>query len=101
MGTQEGIFCSTFTALRQGNSQAQAARAEKDGTNQGHRSPRGKTGVFLASPTDFRYAEMRRDRNFRFGHEGEAKWIEFSGGHRLPPVGVYEEAADRLEGHRL
>jgi predicted esterase len=59
--------------------------------------PEGKWAVFLASPTDFRYQEMQRDRNFLVKHQWKIKWIEFSGGHTLAPVAVYEQAANWLE----
>lgn len=61
--------------------------------------PQGKVAVFLASPTDFRYKEMQRDRGFLAGHGWKTKWIEFSGSHSLAPVGVYEQTADWLEAN--
>jgi poly(3-hydroxybutyrate) depolymerase len=59
--------------------------------------PERKWAVFLASPTDFRYQEMQRDRKFLELHRWKAKWIEFSGGHMLAPLPVYEQAAEWLE----
>jgi len=59
--------------------------------------PEGKWAVFLASPTDFRYQEMHRDRNFLEAHHWKTTWIEFSGGHMIAPVTIYQEAADWLE----
>jgi predicted esterase len=61
--------------------------------------PQRKVAVFLASPTDFRYTEMRRDRDFLAGRGWKTKWIEFSGGHALAPAEVYEQAADWLEAN--
>ncbi len=53
--------------------------------------------VFLASPTDFRYNEMKRDRGFLESHGWKTKWIEFTGGHTLAPYEIYEQAAQWLE----
>ena len=55
--------------------------------------PKRKIAVFLASPTDFRYNEMKRDRNFLEKLEWKTKWIEFTGGHVLAPDSAYQEAA--------
>jgi len=54
--------------------------------------PDGKVAAFLASPTDFRYKEMKRDRAFLQMHHWKTKWIEFTGGHTMAPREVYEEA---------
>ncbi len=59
--------------------------------------PEGKIAVFLASPTDFRYGEMKRDRSFLEQHHWKIDWIEFAGGHTLAPAAVYEQAAGWLE----
>jgi predicted esterase len=59
--------------------------------------PEKKLAVFLSSPTDFRYQEMQRDQNFLMAHHWQTKWIEFSGGHTMAPVTVYEEAVEWLE----
>jgi len=59
--------------------------------------PRGKLAALLASPADFRYAEMRGDREFLESLGWRVKWIEFEGGHRTAPAAVYEEAARWLE----
>jgi len=59
--------------------------------------PEWKTAVFLASPTDFRYNEMKRDRSFLERHHWKTNWIEFDGGHSLAPASVYEQAADWLD----
>ena len=59
--------------------------------------PEGKTVVFLASPTDFRYGEMKSDRSFLEQHHWKTHWIEFPGGHTLAPAAVYEQAAGWLE----
>lgn len=55
--------------------------------------PRGKLVVFLASPTDFRYKEMKRDRDFLESLGWRTEWIEFQGGHILAPQNVYFQAA--------
>jgi len=59
--------------------------------------PEEKLAVFLASPTDFRYGEMKRDRAFLESHHWRTVWFEFAGGHRLAPAAVYEQAAVWLE----
>ena len=61
--------------------------------------PVGKLAVFLASPADFRYQEMSRDRLFLEAKGWKTKWIEFSGGHVLAPATAYEQAAAWLEQH--
>jgi poly(3-hydroxybutyrate) depolymerase len=61
--------------------------------------PEGKLAVFLASPMDFRYSEMQRDRDFLERHRWKTKWIEFRGGHTMAPAVAYEEAAEWLEEH--
>ena len=60
--------------------------------------PEGKAVVFLASPTDFRYGEMKRDRLFLEQHHWQVAWIEFGGGHTFAPAAAYEQAAQWLEG---
>jgi predicted esterase len=59
--------------------------------------PTGKLAVLLASPTDFRYHEMQRDRDFLIQHGWQIKWIEFTGGHVVAPAEAYEQAAAWLE----
>jgi predicted esterase len=56
--------------------------------------PRHKVAVFLASPTDFRYNEMKRDKTFLDSLGWVTKWIEFQGGHALAPQAAYLEAAN-------
>ncbi|MFA5270803.1 MAG: hypothetical protein WC412_00485 [Candidatus Omnitrophota bacterium] len=56
--------------------------------------PRHKIAAFLASPTDFRYKEMKRDKEAMDSLGWITKWIEFDGGHRLAPLPVYLEAAN-------
>ncbi|MFA5140778.1 MAG: hypothetical protein WC728_16250 [Elusimicrobiota bacterium] len=51
--------------------------------------PRGKFAVLLASPTDFRYEEMRGDREFLRSLGWRTERIEFEGGIgslRRPPT---------------
>ena len=59
--------------------------------------PKGKVVVFLASPTDFRYAEMKADFEFLRQQRWRTKWIEFEGGHVLAPAWAYEEAAQWID----
>lgn len=59
---------------------------------------RGKIAVFLASPGDFRYSEMKRDREFLERLGWKTRWIEFQGGHVLAPPSVYEEALGWILG---
>ena len=54
--------------------------------------PRGRIAVFLASPTDFRYQEMKNNRQFLESLDWKTKWIEFKGGHSMAPMSVYQEA---------
>jgi predicted esterase len=56
-----------------------------------------KTAVFLASPTDFRYTYMQRDKLFLDSKGWRTRWIEFEGGHTFAPQSAYEEAAEWLE----
>jgi predicted esterase len=58
--------------------------------------PRGKIAVFVASPTDFRYEQMKKNRLFLESLGWKTHWIEFPGGHRLAPSAVLEEAAEWL-----
>lgn len=58
--------------------------------------PTNKIAVFLASPTDFRYNEMKRDRKFLEGLGWKTKWIEFEGGHTVASQAAYDEAAKWL-----
>lgn len=59
--------------------------------------PKNKIVVFLASSTDFRYNEMKRDSNFLKKLGWRTKWIEFRGGHKLAPDATYQEAAEWLK----
>jgi len=61
--------------------------------------PRGKRAVFLASPGDFRYQEMKRDRAFLDAHGWTTTWIEFAGGHTFAPPVAYDAAAAWVEQH--
>jgi hypothetical protein len=58
--------------------------------------PRNKTVLFIASPTDFRYAEMKQDNEFLTSKGWKTGWIEFIGGHALAPSSTYEQAAEWL-----
>lgn len=52
--------------------------------------------VFLASPTDFRYEEMKRDA-LLLQHLGwRTHWLEFRGGHTYAPKATYTEALQWL-----
>ena len=59
--------------------------------------PRGKYAVFLASPKDFRYEEMKRDDRFLKTLGWKTKWIEFEDGHTIAPEQFYEQAAQWLD----
>ena len=52
-----------------------------------------KSNRDLASPSDFRYQEMKRDRTFLEILGWKTKWIEFQGGHRIAPAASYDQAA--------
>ncbi len=58
--------------------------------------PENRTAVFLASPTDFRYDEMKRDKALLDGRGWDTNWIEFAGGHKIAPDETYMQAADWL-----
>ena len=60
--------------------------------------PEGKSAVFIASPADFRYREMKRDCAFLERHLWKILWLEFSGGHRMAPETIYDEALIWLLG---
>ena len=55
--------------------------------------PQGKMAVFLASPTDFRYADMKTDHAFLEQRGWKTRWIEFAGGHAIAPPDIYDRAA--------
>ncbi|MDD5669139.1 MAG: alpha/beta hydrolase-fold protein [Candidatus Omnitrophica bacterium] len=55
--------------------------------------PKNKRVVFLASPADFRYDEMKRDRQLLTSLGWKTKWIEFPDGHTIAPESSYMEAA--------
>ena len=59
--------------------------------------PKGKWAVFLASPTDFRYEDMKRDRAFLEKFQWQTEWIEFEGGHAVAPQAAHEMAARWLD----
>ncbi len=61
--------------------------------------PKSRLAVFLASPGDFRFREMKRDQAFLQSQGWTTAWIEFDGGHAMAPPAVYEKAATWLEGH--
>jgi len=62
----------------------------------GYQGPSGQRAVFLASPTDFRYDEMRRNKDLLDRLGWKTKWIEFSEGHTIAPDSAYQEAAQWL-----
>lgn len=59
--------------------------------------PRKGMAVMLASPTDFRYQETKRDRDFLKKKGWKVKWLEFKGGHTMAPSEVYLQAAAWLK----
>ncbi len=54
--------------------------------------PRGKSVAMLASPTDFRYQAMIKNKATLESLGWKIKWIEFQGGHTLAPAECYESA---------
>ncbi len=60
--------------------------------------PEKKMAVFLASPTDFRYEDMKHDRRFLQELGWETAWIEFAGGHRYAPPDMWDHALQWLQG---
>lgn len=54
--------------------------------------PSGKRVAFLASPSDFRYAEMQSDKTFLENLGWKTLWIEFEGGHTLAPDDLCRQA---------
>lgn len=58
--------------------------------------PRDRLAVMLASPSDFRYQQMKEDRALLESLGWRIRWIEFPGGHRFAQPEVYDQAADWL-----
>ncbi|MCL4513894.1 MAG: hypothetical protein M1421_07810 [Candidatus Eremiobacteraeota bacterium] len=61
--------------------------------------PHSKLCVFIASPTDFRFTDMKEDRKFLESLGWSTDWIQFSGGHTIAPSWAYEKAAEWLESN--
>ncbi|MBU0469581.1 MAG: hypothetical protein KJ736_11065 [Candidatus Omnitrophica bacterium] len=61
------------------------------------RYPREKKAVLIASPTDFRYEEMIRDKEFLEGFAWDVKWIEFEGGHKIATDKEWGAAVEWLD----
>ncbi len=59
--------------------------------------PHNKVAFFIASPTDFRYEQMKKDRDFLSSIGWKTGWVEFEGGHALAPTSTYEQVAVWLE----
>ncbi len=59
--------------------------------------PRWKTAVFMASPTDTRYIEMKQNQMFLASLGWKTLWIDFEGGHNIAPEDCYEAAAKWIE----
>lgn len=59
--------------------------------------PHNKTVLFIASPTDFRYEQMKKDKVYLESLGWKTGWIEFEGGHQMAPTSTYEQAAEWLE----
>ncbi len=70
--------------------------SEHYATGKSYYYPKNKLAVFLASPSDFRYQEMRRDNSFLKNNGWQTEWIEFEGGHTIAPESVYLRAAQWL-----
>ena len=56
--------------------------------------PHDKIAAFLASPTDFRFETMKRDRLFLEQLGWKTHWLEFQGGHTIAPAATLDEAAE-------
>ena len=65
--------------------------------NEKDRYPKNKIAIFIASPTDFRYDEMKRDKAFLESLNWKTEWLEFEGGHTIAPVETYNSAAQKLK----
>ena len=61
------------------------------------RYPQNKIAVFLASPTDFRYDEMKQDKELLESMGWIVKWIEFQGGHRMASPNINLKAAEWIQ----
>ncbi len=60
--------------------------------------PKNKHAVFLASPTDFRYKAMKKNKELLEKQLGwKVDWLEFTGGHKYAPTEKYIEAVRLLE----
>lgn len=60
--------------------------------------PKAKHAVFLASPTDFRYKAMKKNRELLKKKLGwKVDWIEFQGGQKYAPSEKYVEAVRLVE----
>ncbi|MBF0385751.1 MAG: hypothetical protein HQL27_07745 [Candidatus Omnitrophica bacterium] len=59
--------------------------------------PRNKIAVFIASPTDFRYEKMKKDKKLLDDCGWKTKWIEFTGGHRWAPPEKYIQAVEWIK----
>ena len=56
------------------------------------RWPSGKVAVLLASPGDFRYAQMKADHSFLKSLGWKVTWLEFDGGHTYAPASLLPSA---------
>lgn len=59
--------------------------------------PKGKLAVFIASPTDFRYSQMKEDKEFLDRLGWKTEWLEFTGGHRVASDETYRSAATWIQ----
>lgn len=61
--------------------------------------PKSKLAVFLASPTDGRYMQMKENAQFLQGRNWTTTWVEFPGGHNWAPQQYYSKAVGWLDQH--
>ncbi|MBL4848969.1 MAG: hypothetical protein JKY65_25885 [Planctomycetes bacterium] len=59
--------------------------------------PKRKIVAFLASPTDRRYGEMKKDKALLESLKWKVKWVEFKGGHVIATHEACLEAANFVE----
>lgn len=71
---------------------AEAYHARADLAERYRQSGAARLAVFLMSPTDFRYEEMKRDQKMLAALGWQVHPIEFPGGHQVAPQAVYESA---------
>ncbi len=59
--------------------------------------PKGKLAVLIASPTDYRFMQMRDNAQFLDGRQWKINWLEFRGGHHWAPRRLFSEAVGWMD----